>query len=87
MVQPGTCALDREDLRRTFADVLDVDASEVTDEASFAEDLGVDSLLALELLLVLEKHYGVTFDESQLREVTSLSRAYSLLDDKLGGGS
>ncbi len=75
--------LDKEDLRRTVAAVLDVDVDDVTDDASFVDDLEVDSLMALEVVVVLEKKYGVRLRESELKQVSCLSRAYQLMHDKL----
>jgi acyl carrier protein len=77
--------LDREELRSTVADVLDVPVEELTDEAHFAEDLGVDSLMALEVMVVLERRYRVKLDESRLKEVTTLARVHDLLAEKLSG--
>ncbi|GHJ36850.1 acyl carrier protein [Streptomyces sp. TS71-3] len=79
-----TVVLEREELRRTIADVLDVDEAELTDDAHFVETLGVDSLMALEVMVVLEKKYGVKLEESELKEVTCLRRAHELLAAKLG---
>ncbi|WP_340557485.1 acyl carrier protein [Streptomyces sp. GSL17-111] len=78
-----TQALDLEDLRTTVADVLDVEEKELTDDAHFVETLGVDSLMALEVMVVLEKKYGVKLREEELKEVTSLRKAYDLLSAKL----
>jgi acyl carrier protein len=83
MSNSPTTTLEIEDLRRTVAEVLDVDEALVTDDASFIDDLGVDSLMALEVMVVLEKKYHVKLDESELREVSSLKKAYGLLSDKL----
>ncbi|MFI9152071.1 acyl carrier protein [Streptomyces sp. NPDC053367] len=83
MSNTAATALDKEDLRRTVADVLDVDEAELTDEAHFVDDLGVDSLMALEVMVVLEKKYAVKLDESELKEVISLQKAHDLLADKL----
>lgn len=77
--------LDLEDLRTTVAEVLDVDVAEVTDDVHFIEDLGVDSLMALEVMVVLEKKYGIKIKETELREVTNLKRAYDLISEKLRG--
>lgn len=83
---PETAAvLDKEDLRTTVADVLDVDVDDVTDEVNFIDDLDVDSLMALEVMVVLEKKYGIKLAEAELKELTSLDRAYRLLTAKLGG--
>lgn len=75
--------LDKEELRSMVAQVLDVDVAEVTDDARFVDDLEVDSLLALEIVVVLEKKYGVRLPESELRQIVTLQSAYDLLTGKL----
>ncbi|MEV0088232.1 acyl carrier protein [Saccharopolyspora sp. NPDC050642] len=77
--------IDPEDLRRIVAEVLDVEVSDVTDDARFVEDLGGDSLLALEVIVVLEKKYGVKFTEPEVQGLTSLPKTHDLLAAKLGG--
>ncbi len=79
----STATLELEDLRATVADVLDVDLELVTDHAEFVADLEVDSLMALEVMVVLEKKYGVKLVEDELRQVTTLQKAYTLLAQKL----
>lgn len=82
---PDTTApvLDKEQLRDLVADVLDLDIAEVTDDAHFTEDLDVDSLMALEITVRLEKEYGVKLAEPELASITSLQGTYELLDRKL----
>ncbi|WP_062214283.1 acyl carrier protein [Streptomyces sp. NBRC 109706] len=77
-------ALDLEDLRTTIAGVLDLDTEELTDDAVFSEDLGIDSLMALEVVVALEKKYQLRFVEAELRQVTSLRQAYETVRGKLG---
>ncbi|WP_369137429.1 acyl carrier protein [Modestobacter versicolor] len=76
--------VDKEELRRTIAGTLDVDVTEVTDDAHFTDELDVDSLMALEVMVVLERTYGVKLDESRLPEMTSFQRAYDLLLEHTG---
>jgi acyl carrier protein len=83
MSHPSVAVLDKEDLRITVAEVLDVDEASVTDDALFIDDLGVDSLMALEVMVVLEKKYGVKLSEDELREVSSLQKAHDLISGKL----
>ncbi|WP_062209441.1 acyl carrier protein [Streptomyces sp. NBRC 109706] len=78
-----TAQLDLEDLRAAIAGALDVQIGELTDTAKFVDDLGVDSLMALEVVVVLEKKYGIRFEEQQLRQITSLRSAYEVLQSKL----
>ncbi|GIG91754.1 acyl carrier protein [Plantactinospora endophytica] len=82
-----TTGLDKEDLRQLIADTIDVDLAEVTDDAHFVNDLEVDSLMALEITVRLEKRYGVKMEESELIAVSTLDSTYQLLDGKLRGGS
>ncbi|MFI1918364.1 acyl carrier protein [Nocardia sp. NPDC020380] len=75
--------LDREELRAFVADELELPVEEVTDTARFAADLGVDSLSAMEVIVVLQKKYRVKFSEDELPEVTGLGTLYDLLAGKL----
>ncbi|MFJ8250841.1 MULTISPECIES: phosphopantetheine-binding protein [unclassified Streptomyces] len=83
MTKTPSTTLDREDLRRTVAGVLDVGTDSVSDESRL-EDLGADSLLALELVVVLERKYQVRFDETEMREITGFTAVHDLLATKLG---
>ncbi|MFD8095741.1 acyl carrier protein [Streptomyces malaysiensis] len=79
----GAAPLDMDELRGIVADILEVDATDVADDADFMADLEVDSLMALEVIVVLEKKYGVKFAEAELRQVVSLNQAHELLTQKL----
>jgi acyl carrier protein len=75
--------LDKEELRAVVAQVLDVDEAEITDDARFVDDLEVDSLMALEIVVVLEKKYDIKLPESELKQIVTLQSAYDLLLGKL----
>lgn len=75
--------VDLEELRQTVADVIDVELAEMTNDAHFVEDLEVDSLMALEVMVVLEKRYQVKLHESELKDIMSLRKAHELLTRKL----
>lgn len=82
---PEAATLDMEDLRETVAEVLDVEEDDLTNDADFISDLEVDSLMALEVMVALERKYGVKLDETELKSITTLRRAYDLLSVKLDG--
>ncbi|MGW2329214.1 acyl carrier protein [Streptomyces sp. NPDC001700] len=79
----ATAALDLDELRTFVAEVLDVEEEEVTDEADFVKDLGVDSLMALEVMVELEKKYAVKLEEKEMKSITTLRKVYDLLAAKL----
>ncbi len=64
-------------------EVLSVDASQVTREASFADDLDADSLDLVELVMALEEEFGVTVEEEELEGITTIGAAYDLITGKL----
>lgn len=79
--------LDMEALRVLIAEILDVDVAEVSDDAHFVNDLGVDSLMALEITVRLEQEFGVTLAEEELLKISTLATTYALLEEKLRGSS
>lgn len=87
MTEQTTSVLDKEELRRLVAETLDVEVDEVTDDVHFVNDLEVDSLMALEITVRLEKRYGISLDEAELRRVTTLNGTHQLLSDKLRAAS
>jgi acyl carrier protein len=75
--------VDGAELRELVADVLDVDVEVVTPQARFVEDLGADSLLALELAVALERRYAVRIDAMEIADVRCLRDAEQTLNRKL----
>jgi acyl carrier protein len=54
-------------------------------DAHLFEDLGIDSLLALEIVASLERRYRIQVPEERILEVTSLMQAVSLVKELVGG--
>jgi acyl carrier protein len=75
-------ALDKEELRSLIADVIELDVEEVTDDADFGQDLEVDSLMALAIIIRLERHYDIKLGESDLEQISSLIQVLQLITDK-----
>jgi acyl carrier protein len=72
-----------EALRELVAEVLDVPVRDVGDDTDFVKDLGIDSLMALEVLVVLERRYQVTLEDAELEHLTSLANAHRLIAARL----
>jgi acyl carrier protein len=71
------------ELRTTIAQVLDIDESLIGETTRLGEELSLDSLMALEVMVALEKKYQVEFSESQLKQVTCLKDIHELLLSRL----
>ena len=62
------------------AEVTELDENEIWDkrDANFFKDLEIDSLLALEILALIEKKFKVQIPEEKLVDITSLSATINL---------
>ena len=71
------------EIRKLVAKIIEVDPQKITPEAHFTEDLGADSMMALEIMAALEKKFGVTIPEDQLVKISSLSQVTKLVSSIL----
>jgi acyl carrier protein len=67
-------------IRERLAEILEIDESLITRDASFADDLGADSLALIELVEALEEDIGertvgFTFDDEDLAELRTVGDA------------
>ncbi len=61
-------------------ETLSVEASQVTREARFAEDLDADSLDVVELLMALEEEFGIpAIDTEDLADITTVGEAFDIV--------
>jgi len=73
-----------EKVKAIIVDKLGVDASEVTETASFTNDLGADSLDSVELVMEFEKAFGISIpDEDAAEKVTTVGGAIKYIEEKL----
>lgn len=75
----------KDRLRKEFSAVLDISQDEIKDSSSFADDLGIDSLMSIELLSRVEEIYNIQIPDSQYGRCGSL-KDLSLLVLELAGG-
>ena len=73
----------------TFEQVQDIVASqlgvvkaEVKPEASFANDLGADSLDTVELVMALEEKFGVEIPDEDAEKIATVQNAVDYIDSK-----
>ncbi len=68
-----------------LVDELGLDRDKITMEASFDEDLEVDSLGVVELLMALEDNFGVAITDEEAEAIATVGQAVSVVLGKLGG--
>ena len=71
----------KQKLRGIIAEVSEVD--EIPDDTAFA-DLGIDSMMALEIVAEVERTYQLSIPEEELKDLTNFTRVYELVRNKMG---
>ncbi len=69
-------------VQEIVASQLGVDVSEVKPEASFANDLGADSLDTVELVMALEEEFGVEIPDEDAEGIATVQNAVDYIDKK-----
>lgn len=72
-----------EDIRALVAEVLEVEPEEIKADAGFTKDLGMDSMMALEILASIEKKYRIVIPEETLPKFTDLNTTISIVKEIL----
>ena len=62
-------------VKQIIVDKLSVEETEVTNEASFTNDLGADSLDTVELIMEFEKVFDTTIPDDQAEKITTVGDA------------
>ena len=72
----------KEELRALIAEIAEKD--EIPDDVSF-KDLGIDSMMGVEIVAAIERKYQVKIEDAELVLVTTLNASMALVQKKLGG--
>lgn len=80
--------MERQQILEGFAEVavklLNVKPEQVTEDARFDEDLGVDSLGLVEFVMEVEDVFDVKIPEEELDGIATVGQAADLVERKLG---
>lgn len=71
------------DIRKLVAEILECDPHEIDENDHFVKDLGMDSMMALEILAGIEKMYRIIISEDSLPKFTSLKETTRIVKEIL----
>ena len=69
-----------ERVKAIIVDKLSVEETEVTNEASFTNDLGADSLDTVELIMEFDKEFGISIPDDHAEKITTVGDAIAYIE-------
>ena len=68
-------------IKEMVAENLGVDAATITQESSFKDDLGADSLDLFELVMALEEEFGIEIPTEDLEQIATVGDVIKYIND------
>ncbi|MGU9977554.1 MAG: acyl carrier protein [Candidatus Oxydemutatoraceae bacterium WSBS_2016_MAG_OTU14] len=68
-------------VKKIVIDQLGVEASQITDNARFVDDLGADSLDTVELVMALEEEFECEIPDEQAEKITTVKEAITFIEE------
>ena len=69
-------------VKKIVVDHLGVEENKVTDEASFIDDLGADSLDTVELVMAFEEEFGSEISDNEAEKILTVGDAIKFIETK-----
>jgi len=72
-----------QDIIKVLAKIARIDESSITDDVLIQDELGIDSLMGIEVIAKVEKYYNIHLEESLLLEMNRVGDFINLVKSKL----
>ena len=69
-------------VKNIVADHLGIDEAKVTEESSFVDDLGADSLDTVELVMAFEEEFGSEISDNEAEKILTVGDAIKFIESK-----
>ncbi len=83
MSNPEQAASVENRIRELVAEILEEEPENIKNDAHFVKDLGMDSMMALEILASIEKLYRIAIPEESLTKFTNLDETVKVVSEIL----
>ncbi len=68
-----------EKLKEIIAEVLNVDTNEITQDTTFMDDLGADSLDVFQIIMGIEQEFEITIDTDDVEKISTVGDAVAAI--------
>ena len=72
----------QDQVKKIVVDHLGIDEAKVTEESSFIDDLGADSLDTVELVMAFEEEFGSEISDSEAEKILTVGDAIKFIESK-----
>jgi acyl carrier protein len=69
----------RSEIKRLIANVTEREPDEIPDSAHFMEELGVDSLMAMEVMIAVDKKFKIDIPEEEFNKAKNVDESVALV--------
>ncbi|HVW10322.1 MAG TPA: acyl carrier protein [Bryobacteraceae bacterium] len=69
----------RAEVKNLVARVTERETNEIPDDAHFMEQLGVDSLMAMEIMIAVDRKFGIDIPEEEFNKATNVNESVALV--------
>ena len=76
--------MELEKLKDIIAEVLNVDPSEITEDTTFVDDLGADSLDIFQIIMGIEEEFDIEIDTEDAEKIVYVSDAVEQIKKAIG---
>lgn len=76
--------MELEKLQNIIAEVLNVDPSEITEDTTFVDDLGADSLDVFQIIMGIEEEFDIEIDTEDAEKIVYVSDAVEQIKKAIG---
>ncbi len=73
----------RAEIKRLVANVTEREPEEISDTAHYMDELGVDSLMAMEVMIAVQKKYKIELPEEEFQKASNVNESVAMVQDYL----
>ena len=70
----------RAEIKRLIANVTEREPEEISDTAHFMDELGVDSLMAMEVMIAVDKKFKIDIPEEEFNKATNVNESVAMVE-------